>query len=386
LYNDIVAFTVFDETAADTNKPTAQQEKFEENQENRSVTKLFCLSACLFAFLLVYLAFVCLLGIYVCYFLLSLFRPPYDYVKEKTNRPIMGILQPSHGIPVCPLENNDEDDEMCDEVNENQPPAGSHNKQNDINNRTTCDVTEDPNNYLTSFKTAARMASTPYAQGMEPPSFVLSTIKPPKLDNDDGSALHSNDFAANSFACTPSKALSPIFERSDEDVKSVASSASSTASSGRGSVSQHISNAIKLESIVEDPRSFTQAQKPDLGNEHQTLPDQHMQYQLARTLTEPYQSFYETAMPQFEDPRTHPDERPDYQTVSDVSRRGLDGVDGRIQELNPFSDDVTYQLLSTISPPVSSYSGYFSCDEYLPNIAERMAIDLGRFVYQDMAE
>lgn len=341
------------------------------------------------------------LGLTPCLILLYCFRPPRDFVQEKSNRPIMGILQPSHGIPVCPLEDDDQVDDY--DEGENVPPRGFHSNKSDVYSKTMCEVTEDANNFLasSSFKAAARMASTPHSQGMEPPSFVLSTIKPPKTDTDAASAHDPTDYGANTFACTPNKVLSPIFERSDEDVRSTASSSSSTASSGRGSVSQHISAGMKLESIVEDPRSFSEEHKSDFRVRHdgqQPFSDLALRSEDHRTIAEAqksdyqvhpedHRSFQEAQSSDYrarsEDPRTFTEERAEYQTCSEVSRQGFgrdeEGcrVDGTT-ELNPFSDEVTNQLLRIIEPPVSSYQGFFSCYENLPNIAEKLAIDLGK--------
>lgn len=266
-----------------------------------------------------YLSLVILLLITCC-------RPPEDYIQEKTNRPIVGILQPSHGIPVCPREPEQNDVNMDDE---HLPAQSFHvNKTIDICNKTTGDVTEDMN-YLANFKIAARMASTPFSQGMDPPSFVLSTIKPPKSQDN---VHESMEYSANTFACTPNKALSPIFERSDEDARSTGSTSSSTSLSSRGNVSQRISNAIKLESIMEGQ------QKPSKTNT--------MQYCL------------------------------NTQELN-IKEEGTYQIDS-ISELNPFSDDVTDNLLCNIAPQVSTYNGYFSCNDNLPIIAEKLAIDLGK--------
>lgn len=243
---------------------------------------------------------------------------------------MFGVLQPSVGIPVCPLE-EENDQDMGDEDDENLPPLA------DQYDKTIRDVTEDANAFMatSSFKMAAHMASTPFSQGLDPPSFVMSTIKPPiEHELEFASAHVTEEYTANTFNCTPNKVLSPIFERSDEDTRSTTCSSTSTVSSGRGSVSHHMPpTASQLASIAE---------------EHSGNHGNHSIVRQASTRLE-----------------------------SSLFHRNEDGM----TDLNPFSDEVVEALLQRVVPPVSSYDGYYSSQkDQIPKIAPNLAINLGKYV------
>ena len=177
-------------------------------------------------------------------------RPPTGIHQEPTHRPLAGILQPSVGIPVCPVDVDDEQDEVM-ENDENAPlknyqPLQPQDKTSEVS---LADFTHDHSIASGNFATAARMASTPLCNGIGPmslPSIPWSTIRPtndiPELNElatggGEFSSMHSDGVqAGGSFMSTPSKVLSPIFEGSHEDSKLTNSSHSSSGSSRRVSV------------------------------------------------------------------------------------------------------------------------------------------------------
>ena len=265
-------------------------------------------------------------------------RPPVDNRQETAHRPLAGILQPSVGIPTCSLENDeDEDDEMLggdDGIDANTQPKNyqetyQHDKTSDVS---LADFTHDQTTFAsTSFATAAHMASTPFCHGIGPsslPSIPMSTIRPindnPVLASEEVeySSTHAHvSQTGGSFTSSPGKALSPIMERSHEDSKSTNSSRSSNASSRRGSCSVTASqqNGLELSKIQEET------------------------------------SFRAT------------DSAPQDDNVGSAV-------------INPFSGDVVDCFLSKITPPLSTYYGFFEFSEEMPRIATNASVYFGRYL------
>ena len=262
---------------------------------------------------------------------LSICRPPSGSQQEAAHRPLAGILQPSVGIPTCPLETHSEEEDELEEDQrvldkENYPHEEAHKsclavqQQERVSEVSLAEYFPDHSLASFSFATAARVASTPFSNAIEPPtlpSIPWSTIRS-TVDNNQA----SGDLAAvenacaqpcGSFMSTPSKVLSPILERSNEDSKSTNSSHSSAASSRRGSCSVGAS----LYRIQEE----TSACNTD---------------------------------------------------------NALTWVDQRTSELNPFSAKVIDEFLLKMRPPVSSYEGFSVSDKEMPRIAAHLTISLGR--------
>ena len=261
-------------------------------------------------------------------------RPPTGSQQEAIRRPLAGILQPSVGIPTCPLETSeDEDDEMIGHNDENDAdpfpkscqPSYHRDKTGEVS---LADFTHDQTAFTTgSFAAAARMASTPFCSGIGPsslPNIPWSTIRPTNENSEmkdltSEEAEYSSACAnAASFASTPSKALSPIFEGSNEDSNSTNSSHLSNGSSRRGScstVSQH--NGLELSKIQEET-SLCQAE---------TLPQET-------------------------------------------------NVGSAV--VNPFAGDVVDAFLSRINPSLLAYEGFTVCSREMPKIATNVSVCFGR--------
>ena len=195
-----------------------------------------------------------------------------------------------------------------------------------------------------NFADTARMASTPFSLGVEPslPSLPYSTIRPNAETNqflvqsqedipEDPSKYATFAQASGTFMCTPSKKLSPIMERSDEDAKSVASSSSSSQSScaslnkgvPSGSQGHHtVVSVSELSQIHEEPSTSRTFHGSDV----------------------------------------------------DEIRFKEDGTTG----INPFADNVEDMLLAKIVPSVSSYEGFYQSEKEMPKIAPNLAVGLGK--------
>ena len=265
-------------------------------------------------------------------------RPPKGTRQEVNHRPLAGILQPSVGIPTCPLDNDDEEGDMIENVeNESNAPLKNYQPlppQDKTSEVSLADFTHDHSIASGSFATAARMASTPFCYGSGPmslPSIPWSTIRPtneiPGLNDlpaEGGEYVSAHTDAAQtggSFMSTPSKVLSPIFEGSHEDSKSTNSSHSSNGSSRpvscSASVSQH--NGLELSKIQE-----------------------------------------ETSICQ-----------------TDSAPQATTNVGNAV--LNPFAGDVVDNFLLKINPPLSSYEGFIVSNKDILRIAVNASVSLGRF-------
>ena len=262
-------------------------------------------------------------------------RPPTGIHQEPTYRPLAGILQPSVGIPICPGDVDDEQDEVMEnlESDENAPlknyqPLQPQDKTTEVS---LADFTHDHTIASGSFATAARMASTPFCNGIGPmslPTIPMSTIRPtnemPELndmatDGGEFSSAHADGVqAGGSFMSTPSKVLSPIFEGSHEDSKSTNSSHSCSGSSRRvscsASASQH--NGLGLSKIQEETR------------------------------------------------------------ICDTATQANNGG---CSVVNPFAGDVVNDFLLRINPPLSTYEGFATTSKEVPRIAANASVGLGRF-------
>ena len=197
-----------------------------------------------------------------------MFRPPCGRRQESVNRPLAGILQPSVGIPFCPLDTEDDyDDEPIGEEDRDEfNPQQKKNQADKISELSLAEYSQDQTAVTsTSFATAARMASTPFSCGISPsplPNIPCSTIRladgnPAFAPDDDvfSSAHVTSGQTTGSFTSPPSQVLSPILEGSHEDSKSTNSSQSSVGSSRPGSCSAIVSqqNGLELSRIQEEP-------------------------------------------------------------------------------------------------------------------------------------
>ncbi|KAL9952708.1 hypothetical protein ACROYT_G040000 [Oculina patagonica] len=259
--------------------------------------------------------------------------PPTGTRQEVNHRPLTGILQPSVGIPTCPLDNDDEETDVIENLEnaaqlKNNQPFHAQDKTSEVS---LADFTHDHSIASGSFATAARMASTPFCHGSGPmslPSIPWSTIRPTNenaelngLPAEEGEYVPAHTDVAQtggSFMSTPSKVLSPILEGSHEDSKSTNSSHSSNGSSRRvscsASASQH--NGLELSKIQE-----------------------------------------ETSM-------CHTDTAP--QVTS-----------GGSAVINPFAGDVVNSFLLKITPPLTTYEGFTVSTNEVPRIAANASVNLG---------
>jgi hypothetical protein len=145
---------------------------------------------------------------------------------------VLGILQPSVGIPFEPLqdfEHNDEamaeDKEQLDEVSSDPSTAPLMNREVKF-----ADDEMTQNNWLnhSQFTAAARLMSTPFEENLSPPkleSLHCSSIQP--HDEKQDVPEHASNVSTSSYNADNSKGLSPILERSDEDAKNGSSKGSS---------------------------------------------------------------------------------------------------------------------------------------------------------------
>ena len=253
-------------------------------------------------------------------------RLPTGIQQEAIRRPLAGILQPSVGIPTCPLESSkDEDDEMIGHKDENDAksfpkscqPSSHSDKTSEVS---LADFTLDQTAFTTGdfAATPARMASTPFYSRIGPfslPNSPRSTIRPTN-ENSDMKDLTSEEVEyssacanAASSASTPSKTLSSIFEGSNEDSSSINSRHLSNGSSKPGSCSA----VSQLENI-----SLCQAE---------TLPQET-------------------------------------------------NVGAAV--VNPFAADVVDSLLSRINLPLSASENFAVCSREMPKIATNVSVCFGR--------
>ena len=264
-----------------------------------------------------------------------MFRPPSGRREESVNRPLAGILQPSVGIPFCPLDTEDDYDEEPIGVEDRDDFNTQHKKyqEDKTSELSLAEYSHDQTAFTcTSFATAAHMASTPFSCGIGPsplPNIPCSTIRladgnPAFVPDDDVfcSAHVTSSQATGSFTSPPSKVLSPILEGSHEDSKSTNSSQSSVGSSRPGSCSAIVSqqNGLELSRIQEEP------------------------------------SFHETA------------------SAPQDTKTGMPVI-------NPFSGEVVDGLLRKITPPLSCYFGFSESSEEMPKIATKGSVCFGKFCF-----
>ena len=173
-----------------------------------------------------------------------LFRSPCGRWEESVNRPLAGILQPSVGIPFCPLDTEDDcDDKLIGEEDRDEfNPEQKKNQADKVSQPSLAEYSQDQTAVtLASVATVARMALTPLSSGSSPsplPKIPCSTIRladgnPAFASDDDvfSSAHVTSGQTPGSFTSPPSQVLSPILEGSHEDSKSTNSSQSSIGSS-----------------------------------------------------------------------------------------------------------------------------------------------------------
>ena len=198
----------------------------------------------------------------------ALFRPPCGRWEESVNRPLAGLLQPSVGIPLCPLDTEDDYDDkpIGEEDRDEFNPQQKKNQADKVSEPSLAEYSQDQTAVtLASVATVARMASTPFSSGISPsplPNIPCSTIRladgnPAFAPDDDvfSSAHVTSGQTPGSFTSPPSQVLSPILEGSHEDSKSTNSSQSSIGSSRPGWCSVIVSqqNGLELSRIQEEP-------------------------------------------------------------------------------------------------------------------------------------
>ena len=266
-------------------------------------------------------------------------RPPTGIHQEPTHRPLAGILQPSVGIPICPVDVDDEQDEVMENMENDESiplkdrqPLQPQDLQDKTSEVSLADFTHDQS-IAGSFAAAARMASTPFCNGIGPmslPTIPCSTIRPTNeipewndlaANGVQLSSTHADTVqAGGSFMSTPSKVLSPIFEGSHEDSKSTNSTQSSNGSTRRvscsASASQH--NGLELSNIQEEPSICQIDTAPKANNTECSV-------------------------------------------------------------VNPFAGDVVSDFLLRINPSLSTYEGFVRTSKEVPRIAANSSVSLGRF-------
>ena len=163
---------------------------------------------------------------------------------------MLGILQPSVGIPFEALEDLEQEEEMGEDDEQVNKPS--------LHQDTVPFVKQEPkhaddevtrNNWLnhSEFAAAARLMSTPFEEN----------LSPPKLENLHCSSIQAHDEkpdvsenasnVSSSYNANNSKGLSPILECSDEDGKSGSSKGSSHVSGLLGK-----SNVQTTHSVIVD--------------------------------------------------------------------------------------------------------------------------------------
>ena len=272
------------------------------------------------------------------------FRPPVGYNQRKVERPKLGILQPSIGIPVEPLEerqSGDDEDRHLDgrsgvHATLNAEGAEPIKLKRVKDNCDEVDLTQFQGLTHSQFTAAARLASTPFEEQADPlPTFHCSTIHLSDITAvsaqneakaDSAESERSSGNTSGSSLNTPSKGLSPILECSDEDGKSSSSGASchSSGNSKSNVVSQPVN---QCETFKAYDTSFTRCE---------TLERSH-----------------------------------------DITAHDANG--DVLKTVNPFDPQVCNNLLSQLGKPVNTYSCYHDLrDQTMTKITPQMAVALGK--------
>ena len=280
-------------------------------------------------------------------------------------------MQPSVDIPTGPpeeVEISDEEDEPMEPEKENEvirtggPVMQESNLPDRLKELSMAEYTQEHTFASTSFSSAARMSSTPFHAAAalgELPAVPWSTVrhKPGEdLINEPVKQEYIPVVPAfpvevplsqsmSSFSCTPSQVLSPIMERSDEDVKSTASTSGhcSTASSGRSSSGSALNGTQNTVIAAADLSVVPEQQSQLENNDGQLAPE------------------FSILIP------------------GDGSHEITFHEDGST-DVNPFLDEVTCRLLRIVHPPLASYDSYFRTENDLPRIGVNMAVNLGKYL------
>ena len=239
------------------------------------------------------------------------------------------------GIPICPVDADDEQDEVMENFEsdenaqfKNYQPLQPQDKTSEM---TLADFTHDQSIASGSFAAAARMASTPFCNGIGPmslPNIPWSTIRPTnEISELNDLAADRGEFpstradevqASGSFMSPPSKVLSPIFEGSHEDSKNSSHSSNGSSRRGSGSASASHHNGLELSKIQEETSICQTGPSPEAN-------------------------------------------------------------DGGCSVVNPFGGDVVSNFLLRINPPLSTYEGFVTTKKEVPRIAANSSVSLGRF-------
>lgn len=162
-----------------------------------------------------------------------LYRPPFGYSQTKIERPVLGILQPSVGIPFKPLEDSDEDEEtmVVDTGEVNKVPTDQAPTIQQEVKHTEDEITNHNGLNHSEFAAAARFVSTPFVENFIPPKLeTLHCSSIQAYDERHEASENPSNVSSSSYNANSSKVLSPILECSDEDAKTASSKGSSHSS------------------------------------------------------------------------------------------------------------------------------------------------------------
>ncbi|XP_028414108.1 mitotic checkpoint serine/threonine-protein kinase BUB1-like isoform X2 [Dendronephthya gigantea] len=257
--------------------------------------------------------------------------PLFGYSQTKLERPILGILQPSEGIPFVPLEDLEEidaEDERLDEVCSDRNPVSLTREETKFaEDETTRHNWENHS----QFTAAARLASTPFS----------SNLSPPKLENLHCSRIQANDDETNvskvtnptsnsPYNANNSKGLSPILECSDEDAKTGSSKGSSSYLPGLSA----------------------QTTQPTIVSQANTM---------------------------LQDGTTNLSEGPNKNM--DITVHDMNGTFLKI--INPFDPSLCNELLAQLHNPVTSFPGYHDFKKnVLPKFAMNKVVSIGSELFK----
>ena len=161
-----------------------------------------------------------------------LYRPPFGYSQTKIERPVLGILQPSVGIPFKPLEDFDGDEEKMDTEVVKKVLTDQVSTMKQEGRHTEEEITNHIGLNHSEFAAAARFVSTPFVENLNPP--MLETLHCSSIEAYEGRQCdvseNSSNVSSSSYNANSSKVLSPILECSDEDAKTASSKGSSHSS------------------------------------------------------------------------------------------------------------------------------------------------------------
>ena len=167
------------------------------------------------------------------WFLVVICRPPLAYCQTKIERPVLGILQPSVGIPFKPLDDFDDGEEpmFLDTEGVNKVPEDEAPTVKQEVKHTEEEITNHNGLNRSEFAAAARYVSTPFVENLSPPKLeTLHCSSIQAYDERHDVEENPSNVSSSSYNANNSKVLSPTLECSDEDAKNVSLKASSYSS------------------------------------------------------------------------------------------------------------------------------------------------------------